>query len=311
MKNEQISRSKHWNLGRIATGLTLVISTLNLSSCNALSNLISSNIKSSIICPYKGIELTLEVEPYKKANPLTPEIVEGVRKVMAKRLDNLGIKNSSVVKISNTQILVQVPDEADPISVERSLESSGLLEFREQRQGTEALFRIEQLGLTELETTKVQAMAKNDNKTLKELQKKIQESKKAIATLFRPAELTGEHLIDAYGTPITENSQTWSIAIKFDNTDSKKFKNLTKKIAGTGRAIGIFIDNHLISAPMVGSQYAKSGITGGSAVISGIFDSKSANEVAIQLRSGALPATAKVRNVLTAKRTNCETSKNQ
>jgi preprotein translocase subunit SecD len=310
MKNEQISMSKHWKFSRITTGLTLVISALSLGSCNALSNLISSNIKSSIICPYKGIELTLEVEPYKKANPLTPEIVNGLRQVMAKRLDNLGIKNASVVKISNAQILVQFPGEADLASVERSLGSSGLLEFREQRQGTEALFRREQLGLTELEARRVQAMAKNDNKTLKELQKKIQESKKVIATLFSPAELTGEHLIDAYGTPVSENSQAWSIAIKFDNNDSKKFANLTKKIAGTGRVIGIFIDNHLISAPMVSSQYAKSGITGGRAEISGNFDSKSANEVAIQLRSGALPAVVKVRSMLTSKRTNCETSKN-
>jgi preprotein translocase subunit SecD len=256
------------------------------------------------------LELTLEVESYKKANPLTPEIVEGVRKVMAKRLDNLGTKNASVVKISNTQILVQFPGEADPASVERSLGSSGLLEFREQRQGTEALFRIEQLGLMELEARKVQAMAKNDNKTLKELQKKIQESKKEIAKLFSPAELTGEHLIDAYGNPVAGNSQTWSIAIKFDNTDSKKFTNLTKKIAGTGRAIGIFIDNEIISSPMVSSQYAKSGITGGSAEISGNFDSKSANELAIQLRSGALPAAVKVSSIITSKRTNCETSKN-
>lgn len=310
MRNEQIQRSKHWKVDRIKAGLTLVISVLSLSSCNALSNLIPSNIKSSIICPYKGIELTLEVESYKKANPLTPEIVEGVRKVMAKRLDNLGIKNSSVVKISNTQILVQFPGEADPASVERSLGSSGLLEFREQRQGTEALFRIEQLGLTDLEARKVQALAKNDNKTLKELQKKIQESKKAIAILFSPAELTGEHLIDAYGTPVAENSQTWSVATKFDNAGSEKFATLTKKIAGTGRVIGIFIDNKLISAPMVSSQYAKSGITGGSAVISGIFNSKSANEVAIQLRSGALPTAVKVSSMLTSKRTNCETSKN-
>jgi preprotein translocase subunit SecD len=307
MKNEQILKPKHWKIGRITTGLTLAISVLSLSGCNAFSNLIPSNIKSSIICPYKGTELTLEVEPYKKTNPLTPEIVEGVRQVMAKRLDNLGIKNVSVVKISNTQILVQLPDAVDRASVERSLGSSGLLEFREQRQGTEALFRIEQLRLTELEARKVQAMAKDDNKTLKELQKKIQESKKAIATLFNPAELTGEHLIDAYGNPITGNSHIWSIAIKFNNTDSKKFANLTQKIAGTERAIGIFIDNQLISAPIVSSQYAKSGITGGSAEISGNFDSKSANELAIQLRSGALPATAKVSSVLTANRTNCET----
>lgn len=310
MKDEQILRLKHWKFRRIITRLTLVASALNLGGCNALSNLIPSNVKSSIICPYKGIELTLEVEPYKKANLLTPEIVEGVRKVMEKRLDNLGIKNASVVKISNAQILVQLPGEVDRASVERSLGSSGLLEFREQKQGTEALFRIEQLRLMELEARKVESIAKNDNKTLKELQKKIQESKKAIATLFSTAELTGEHLIDAYGNPVTGNSQAWSIAIKFDNTDSEKFANLTQKNAGTGRAIGIFIDNQLISAPMVSSQYAKSGITGGNAEISGNFNSKSANELAIQLRSGALPANAKVSSVLTAKRINCETSKN-
>ena len=81
----------------------------------------------------------------------------------------------------------------------------------------------------------------------------------------------------------------WQVIIDFDNEGEEKFANLTKQVAGTGRSIGIFLDNILISAPVVSPQFAVTGITGGSAVITGNFTAESANEMAVQLRGGSLP----------------------
>ena len=72
------------------------------------------------------------------------------------------------------------------------------------------------------------------------------------------------------------------------------FSELTRNIAGTGRALGIFLDERLISAPSVDVEYAATGITGGSAVISGNFNAESAKDLEIQLRGGALPVPVEV-----------------
>lgn len=79
------------------------------------------------------------------------------------------------------------------------------------------------------------------------------------------------------------------MAIQFNPEGGNDFAELSRTIAGTGRSIGIFLDNRLLSAPTVNVQYAETGITGGGAVISGNFTAESARDLEIQLRGGALP----------------------
>ncbi len=82
--------------------------------------------------------------------------------------------------------------------------------------------------------------------------------------------------------------------IKFNDSGSKSFTQLTKNIAGTGRSIGILIDGKLITSPTVDSGYKATGITGGSAVIIGDFTAITAANLSAQLRSGALPVPVEV-----------------
>ena len=44
------------------------------------------------------------------------------------------------------------------------------------------------------------------------------------------------------------------MALRFDAKGGELFANLTKELAGTGRTIGIFLDNELISFPSVGAE---------------------------------------------------------
>lgn len=75
--------------------------------------------------------------------------------------------------------------------------------------------------------------------------------------------------------------------VRFDSQGAELFAQLTKEIAGTGRSLGIFLDDRLISAPTVAVEYAETGIVGGSAEISGGFTAQTANDLAIQLQGGA------------------------
>jgi preprotein translocase subunit SecD len=86
----------------------------------------------------------------------------------------------------------------------------------------------------------------------------------------------------------------WEVVIEFNGEGGALFAELSRNIAGTGRSIGIFLDDRLISAPTVDVQYAETGITGGGAVVSGNFNAEGANDLAIQLRGGALPLPVEV-----------------
>ena len=88
--------------------------------------------------------------------------------------------------------------------------------------------------------------------------------------MFEKAVLTEKNLTEAYAET-TSNSNTSSIGLKFDADGSKKFTALTKKLAGSGRAIGIFLNERLVSFPTISSKFAQTGITGGTVVIAGKF----------------------------------------
>ncbi len=105
--------------------------------------------------------------------------------------------------------------------------------------------------------------------------------------------MTGKNLKDARPSP-TQAGNAWEVAIRFDDAGGQKFAELTKNLAGTGRSIGIFLDNNLVSAPVVGVEFASTGISGGSAVITGNFTVETANDLAVQLRGGSLPFPVKV-----------------
>ncbi|MGE0734774.1 MAG: protein translocase subunit SecD [Alphaproteobacteria bacterium] len=98
--------------------------------------------------------------------------------------------------------------------------------------------------------------------------------------IFDDPEVTGENLVDAQqsfdqGRPV--------VSFRFDSTGARKFGDVTRK--NIGKPFAIVLDNKVISAPVI-----QSAITGGSGIITGGFTVKSASELALLLRAGALPA---------------------
>lgn len=74
------------------------------------------------------------------------------------------------------------------------------------------------------------------------------------------------------------------IELNLNASGKDKFAEATAELAGSGTPISIWMDNTMISAPSVNSA-----ITDGSAVITGQFTDESANKLANQINSGALP----------------------
>ena len=241
-----------------------------------------------------GAQLTIQVNPTKEQPDVKPttEDVQAVQRVLENRINEFGVSETTVQTIGEDKILIQLPGESEPEEAERRLKGTAKLEFREQRQGTEGEFRAEnqvrqqqQIQRTILSQGELEA---ENQKKLAEMNESLQKSNEAIAGLFESVGLTGTNLTDARPQPDATGNR-WEVAINFDDAGGKKFAELTKDLAGTGRSIGIFLDDELISSPVVGPEFADTGISGGRAVITGNFDLESAKDLAIQIKGGSLP----------------------
>lgn len=161
------------------------------------------------------------------------------------------------------------------------------LEIRSQRRGTEAQLKIYLAQLRPLQAEQAALKRSGDVAKLQANQAALDRLYPQVALLFEPANLNNSHIIDAF--PEFSGSTEWAIGIRFNPEGSQRFAELTRQIAGTGRSVGIFIDGKLISAPIVDLVYAKTGITGGSAVIQGNFTAEEAKQLATQFRTQSVP----------------------
>ncbi len=214
-----------------------------------------------------GTQLTLQALPTEEVTEITPDVMQGVEAVIQQRINGLGVAEPLVQLSGQDRLFVQLPGVADPDRAIALLGDTAQLDFRKGLVPASALPRNE-LG-------EVTAGEDPD-------------------ALFERVGLTGDLLRNAYPQAPRRGSQTWEVLLEFKPEGAEKFTQLTRDLAGTGRSIGIFLDDVLISAPVVGAEFARTGITGGTAVITGNFSVETANDLAVKLKAGALPARIQV-----------------
>jgi preprotein translocase subunit SecD len=241
-----------------------------------------------------GSQLTIQVKPAPGMREITERDLAGVQKVVEGRVNGLGVSEPVIQTVGTDKILVQLPGVNDPEQAERVLGGTAQLEFKQQKPGTETQLFAFQASRAELRAKQDQLRTSNDEAAISQNQEELRQNNQAIAELFESTDppLDGKYLQDAYGEPTPGSN--WNVAIRFDQKGGELFATLTKNLAGTGRGLGIFLDDELISAPVVGIEFAATGITGGSAVITGNFTPQDANDLAVQLRGGALPVPVEI-----------------
>ncbi|NJL82087.1 MAG: protein translocase subunit SecD [Chloroflexaceae bacterium] len=239
-----------------------------------------------------GAQLTIAIEPTSTAQTIQEEDLAAVQRVLENRINALGVSEPIVQTVGGDKILVQLPGVTDPQQAERVLGGTAQLEFRSQQPGTEVIFlsAFEQKRQLEaqLQQRRQAGQATENQAEVAALVSEISTQNQILAGLFESIGLGGTLLEDARPQP-TQTGNSWEVTIRFNNEGGQKFAELTKNLAGTGRTIGIFLDEDLISAPSVPAEFATTGITGGQAVITGSFTSETAYDLAVQIRGGSLP----------------------
>ena len=173
--------------------------------------------------------------------------------IVRRRIDEVGTKEPSILKRGNNRILVELPGVKDPERIKELLGKTAELNFRLVTSDT-----------SEFGTEKF---------FLQGSQEKISVSKRII--------LSGENLIDAQPRYDTISNEP-IVAFSLDRLGSQRFGLATSK--NIGKRIAILLDGEAISAPVI-----QDSITSGNGIISGNFTFQSATDLALLLRSGALP----------------------
>jgi preprotein translocase subunit SecD len=207
-----------------------------------------------------------------RLTPTEPSIVERIRQaveqsvqIVEKRVNELGTVEPSIQRQGVDRILVQVPGLQDPSRLKELLGKTAKLTFRLVDQNTP----IDQA---------LQGNVPPDSELLKGT--KAENNQPYV--IEKRVVVSGEDLTDAQPGFDQRNGEP-IVSFKFNNNGARRFAQITQE--NVGKPFAIVLDNEVISAPVI-----REPILGGSGQISGNFTVQAANDLAILLRAGALPA---------------------
>jgi preprotein translocase subunit SecD len=200
------------------------------------------------------------------AEELQSSAVAQSLEIVRRRIDEVGTREPTIQRQGENRILVQVPGEKDPESIKRLLGQTARLTFH----------------LVDLDTSVEQALAGNLPPGSELLPSDEGEGTGGGAqyVVRKRVEVSGESLVDAQPT-YYQNQPV--VSFRFDSVGGRKFGNITRD--HVGELLAIVLDGRVISAPRIDEP-----ILGGSGIIRGSFTVQEANELAVLLRAGALPA---------------------
>jgi len=191
--------------------------------------------------------------------------MESVIEVVRRRIDELGTREPTIVRQGDTRIVVQVPGLEDPQALKELLGKTAELEFKLVDQ--QALPSNTEAGVAN-PGSQIFPYAADSN---------LAGQAEAVKRL---GGIRGDSLTGAQAGVDPQTNQS-VVNIQFDQQGGQKFAKLSTE--NVGQRFAIILDGEVISAPFFNEP-----ILGGAAQISGSFTPDSANQLAIQLRSGAL-----------------------
>lgn len=203
-------------------------------------------------------------EPY--VRDLKKKVVEQSIEIIRRRVDETGTREPSIQRQGENRILLQVPGLNNPEHLKKLLGKTAKMTFHlvEERASIEAALRGQLPAGTQL----ISGEDSSDGKL-------------SYYVIKKKVMLSGDLLTDARTTFTSGNMP--AVSFSFNTLGARVFADITKQ--NTGHLFAIVLDNKVISAPVI-----REPILGGAGVISGNFTVESANDLALLLRAGALPA---------------------
>jgi len=193
------------------------------------------------------------------------QAVEQSIQIVDRRVNELGTVEPSIQRQGVDRILVQVPGLQDPTRLKEILGKTAKLTFR----------------LVDVTGSLEEAMAGRPPPDSEVVYGTAKEGKHPYL-IKKQIMVSGEDLTDAQ-PGFDQRTSEPIVSFRFNTNGARRFAQVTQE--NVGRPFAIVLDNEVISAPVI-----REPILGGSGQISGGFTVEQANDLAILLRAGALPA---------------------
>jgi preprotein translocase subunit SecD len=192
------------------------------------------------------------------------QTIEQSIQIVERRVNELGTVEPLIQRQGTDRILVQVPGLQDPTQLKSILGKTAKMEFR-------------MVDTTVPADQASQGRAPPDSEVLMS-----STAPKTPYVIKKQVLVSGGDLTDAQ-PGFDQRSGEPIVSFRFNTTGARKFAQATSE--NVGQPFAIVLDNEVISAPVI-----REPITGGAGQISGSFTVQAANDLAILLRAGALPA---------------------
>jgi preprotein translocase subunit SecD len=214
----------------------------------------------------RTLDITTEAGNLVRLTVTDPALIERVRQsveqsiqIIERRVNELGTVEPLIQRQGTDRILVQVPGLQDPTRLKELLGKTAKLDFRM----VDVSMPAEQAAQGRVPPDDEILYSTTQPKTPYLVEKRIL--------------VSGGDLTDAQ-PGFDQRTSEPIVSFRFNTSGARKFAQVTQE--NVGKPFAIILDNQVISAPVLG----------GSGQISGSFTVESANDLAILLRAGALPA---------------------
>jgi preprotein translocase subunit SecD len=223
----------------------------------------SSGERSLVVSDAGGGLIRLTVPPAAITERLRQAVEQSIQ-IIERRVNELGTVEPLIQRQGTDRVLVQVPGLQDPTRLKALLGQTAKMDFR----------------MVDTTVSPDQALAGRvppDSEVLPSA-----EAPNQPYVVKKQVLVSGGDLIDAQ-PGFDQRSGQPIVSFRFNTSGSRKFAQATTE--NVKQPFAIVLDNKVISAPVIQEP-----ITGGSGQISGNFTVQQANDLAILLRAGALPA---------------------
>ncbi len=182
--------------------------------------------------------------------------------IVRRRIDETGVVDPQITQQGDTRIVVQLPGVGDPNRIKELLGKTAHMTFQLVDETANA-----NAGTPPPPGVDFLPMEDNPNQKI---------------AVRRRVDVDGGDLTDARAGTNPQTSE-WVVNFTFNSVGARRFGDITR--ANVNHRFAIVLDGKVISAPVI-----REPITGGRGQISGNFTAASANDLAVLLRAGALPA---------------------
>jgi preprotein translocase subunit SecD len=209
-----------------------------------------------------GMHLVLQARTTDTIKEITPQVMNAAVAVVRNRVDGLGVSEPLIQPKGDDQIIVDMPGVKDKDEALRIIGTTAQLTFRARQsdfpQGKPAPVATPVGGAPTLSAAQGEAWV-----------------------------LTGLEGTMITSARVEPEGMSWAVSAEFNGEGAQVLSNVSRALLN--KPMGIFLDNKLISDPVVRSE-----LNTGNVQITGNFDAKQANELMIVLKAGSLPVPLEV-----------------